>query len=283
MFSLGGNQRIYYCAHPVNLRKSFDVQWFDLYQLQRCRTDRSILACLFQHSDPAACTFVRKFLQFAVFLNRQAAVPIFGQLLLPIISSFASHAVLPLFRFVEEHTTLSDSNPDGAGWALTKNFALLTSGMGVTGDIHFNQSSLFRTADLQQRGATFENWCEIDENEGAQSEDYAMGKIVRTGMICNKTMKAEFGALGILLHTPLRSNMKDDRSPEEVKALNNQRRLIETVIAQLTERFNAEKIRARDLWHLTVRISRKLLAHSINCCINQKYGNPLLQFERIFC
>lgn len=24
MFSLGGNQRIYYCAHPVNLRKSFD-------------------------------------------------------------------------------------------------------------------------------------------------------------------------------------------------------------------------------------------------------------------
>ena len=74
-----------------------------------------------------------------------------------------------------------------------------------------------------------------------------------------------------------------DLPPEEVKALNNQRRLIETVIAQLTERFNAEKIRARDLWHLTVRISRKLLAHSINCCINQKYGNPLLQFERIFC
>ena len=40
-------------------------------------------------------------------------------MLLPIISSFTSHAVLPLFRFVEEHTTLSDSNLDGAGWALT--------------------------------------------------------------------------------------------------------------------------------------------------------------------
>jgi transposase len=24
MFGLGGNQRIYYCPHPVNLRKSFD-------------------------------------------------------------------------------------------------------------------------------------------------------------------------------------------------------------------------------------------------------------------
>lgn len=32
--------------------------------------------------------------------------------------------------------------------------------------IYFNQSSLFRTADLQQRRATFD-WCEIDENEGA--------------------------------------------------------------------------------------------------------------------
>ena len=88
-------------------------------RLQRFRVAHIILACLFQHSDPAAGAFVRKFLQFAVFLNRQAAVPIFGQLLLPIISSFASHAVLPLFRFVEEHTTLSDSNLDGVGWALT--------------------------------------------------------------------------------------------------------------------------------------------------------------------
>lgn len=125
----------------------------------------------------------------------------------------------------------------------------------------------------------------IDEREMLLEMHSEPGSIVLgdKGYICNKTMKAEFGALGILLHTPLRSNMKDDRSPEEVKALNNQRRLIETVIAQLTERFNAEKIRARDLWHLTVRISRKLLAHSINCCINQKYGNPLLQFERIFC
>lgn len=102
------------------------------------------------------------------------------------------------------------------------------------------------------------------------------------GYICNEAMKDEFRALGISLHTPLRSNMKDDRQPALVKALNNQRRLIETVIGQLTERFNIEKVRARDLWHLTVRIGRKLLAHSINCSINRKYGNPLLQFERIF-
>ena len=67
--------------------------------------------------------FVRE-RELPVLLNRQTAVPIFGQLRLPIISSFTTHAVLPLLRFVEEHTTLSDSNPDGAGWALTR-FSLI--------------------------------------------------------------------------------------------------------------------------------------------------------------
>ncbi|MCK4983476.1 MAG: hypothetical protein KAS17_11165 [Victivallaceae bacterium] len=37
---------------------------------------------------------------------------------------------------------------------------------------------------------------------------------------------------------------------------------METVIGQLNERFNIEKVRARDMWHLTVRIGRKLLAHT---------------------
>lgn len=102
------------------------------------------------------------------------------------------------------------------------------------------------------------------------------------GYMCNETMKNEFKALDITLHTPLRANMKDCRPPETVKILNDRRRLIETVVGQLSERFNIEKIRARDLWHLTVRIGRKLLAHTINCFLNRKFGNPILQFERIF-
>ena len=95
------------------------LQRLDLYQLQRFRGARTILACLLQHSDPAAGAFVRKFLQFAIFLNRQTAVPIFGQLRLPIISSFASHAVLLSFEVAQEHSTLVVSNLDGAHWALT--------------------------------------------------------------------------------------------------------------------------------------------------------------------
>ncbi len=102
------------------------------------------------------------------------------------------------------------------------------------------------------------------------------------GFICNETLKDEFKTIDILLHTPLRSNMKDDRPAAVVKHLNTRRRLIETVIGQLSERFNMEKVRARDLWHLTVRVGRKFLAHTINCFLNQAAGNPILQFERIF-
>jgi len=102
------------------------------------------------------------------------------------------------------------------------------------------------------------------------------------GYICRETIKEELNSLGITLHTPLRDNMKDNRPAKMVRTQSNKRRLIETVIGQLTERFRIEKVRARDLWHLTVRIGRKLLAHTINCFINQKYGNPILQFEQIF-
>jgi hypothetical protein len=101
------------------------------------------------------------------------------------------------------------------------------------------------------------------------------------GYICSKTRKEEFKSEGINIHTPLRSNMKDDRPKEFVKMINNKRRLVETVIGQLSERFNIEKVRARDMWHLTVRIGRKLLAHTVNCFINHTLGNSILQLEKV--
>ena len=46
-------------------------------------------------------------------------------------------------------------------------------------------------------------------------------------------------------------------------ALTQLRRRIETVIGQLVDRFHAKVRRARDLWHLTVRWIRKILAHTV--------------------
>lgn len=81
------------------------------------------------------------------------------------------------------------------------------------------------------------------------------------------------------LQTPLRSNMIDTRGKDFNRWLTSTRRLVETVIGQLSQQFHIEKIRARDLWHLTNRIGRKILAHTVGIMVNKQLGNPPLQFE----
>lgn len=81
------------------------------------------------------------------------------------------------------------------------------------------------------------------------------------------------------LQTPLRSNMNDTRGKDFSRWLTSTRRLVETVIGQLSQQFHIEKIRARDLWHLTNRIGRKILAHTVGMLVNKLLGNPPLQFE----
>lgn len=89
-------------------------------------------------------------------------------------------------------------------------------------------------------------------------------------------------AQGINLQTPLRSNMKDDRDKCFVKMLVSTRRLIETVIGQLTDRFGIANIKARKLWHFSRKVARKILAYTVAYAINLKI-NPLnpLQFDKI--
>ena len=70
--------------------------------------------------------------------------------------------------------------------------------------------------------------------------------------------------------------MKDSRPKQAMKTLMNARRKIETVIGQLTERFNIQKVWARDLWHLTHRIGRKILAHTFCMILNKQLGNEPL-------
>ncbi len=84
----------------------------------------------------------------------------------------------------------------------------------------------------------------------------------------------------INLQTAKRSNMNEKRSKNLIQLLKRCRRLIETVIGQLLQRFNFEKVRARDLWHLTSRINRKLLAHTVCFCLNRHSLDPL-QFEQL--
>jgi hypothetical protein len=84
---------------------------------------------------------------------------------------------------------------------------------------------------------------------------------------------------GILIETPLKSNIKDDRSKDYRRKLVSKRRLIETVIGQLTMQFNIEKVWARDLWHLTNRFTRKILSHTMGVFLNRMMGRNPLQFD----
>lgn len=73
--------------------------------------------------------------------------------------------------------------------------------------------------------------------------------------------------------------MKEERSEKFIRWLVSTRRLVETVIGQLTDRFHIEKVRARTLLTLTNRIARKILSHTIAVCLNKRLGNPPLQFD----
>jgi Transposase DDE domain len=94
------------------------------------------------------------------------------------------------------------------------------------------------------------------------------------------SLQQELKQAGVELETALRSNMQDSRDPGWVKLLQRVRRLIETVIGQLTERFQIETVWARDLWHLTSRLNRKLLAHTLCRWLNRFHTEPL-QFEAL--
>lgn len=92
-------------------------------------------------------------------------------------------------------------------------------------------------------------------------------------------LTAYYQEQGVDLQTPLRKNMTDNRPKSVIKRLMNARRKIETVIGQLSDRFNIQTIRARDMWHLSHRLIRKILAHNICFAINKKLGNPPIQFD----
>jgi hypothetical protein len=94
-------------------------------------------------------------------------------------------------------------------------------------------------------------------------------------------LKAELSEQGLHLQTPLRDNMEDSRPKAFLSWIKSTRRLIETVIGQLVDRFNIEKVRARNLWHKSSRWWRKILAHTVCIKINRDMGNEPLQFESL--
>lgn len=109
--------------------------------------------------------------------------------------------------------------------------------------------------------------------------DGVQGLVIGDKGYLSAFLQAELMTVGIDLQTPLRANMADPRPSWVVRQLTSTRRLVETVIGQLAEQFHFEKIRARDVGHLTSRVARKVLAHTLGIFMNRQLGRSDLQFE----
>ncbi len=83
---------------------------------------------------------------------------------------------------------------------------------------------------------------------------------------------------GFDLQAPFRK-ASSDPMPKRSTLLTRLRQIIEPVIGQLATRFHCQRTWARDLWHLTSRLTRKLLSHATAVLLNLRQGNPPLQLN----
>jgi hypothetical protein len=72
-----------------------------------------------------------------------------------------------------------------------------------------------------------------------------------------------------------------DRRPERAHVISSIRYRIETVFGQLCERFSTKRVWARDIWHLSSRLLRKLLAHTAMIVLNRAQGNEPLRLAEL--
>jgi hypothetical protein len=87
--------------------------------------------------------------------------------------------------------------------------------------------------------------------------------------------RAAAGQGGWLLAPPRGQRRSRQRPPPW---LVGKRRRVETVIGQLTGRYQLKRVWARDAWHLWSRWLRKLLSHPMAVLLCQRAGLGSLQF-----
>ncbi len=92
--------------------------------------------------------------------------------------------------------------------------------------------------------------------------------------------REELAGLGVELLAPY-SSKKRDPAPNESALLSRLRYRIDTVFSQLVERYSVKRVWARDLWHLTSRLLRKVLSHTVAFLLNHQAGNPPLQLSKL--
>ena len=95
-----------------------------------------------------------------------------------------------------------------------------------------------------------------------------------------KTKEELVRSMGIELLAPY-SSKKRDPTPKRSALLSRFRYRIDAVFSQLTGRYSVKRVWARDLWHLTNRLLRKVLSHTVAFLLNHRSGNPPLQLAKL--
>lgn len=83
---------------------------------------------------------------------------------------------------------------------------------------------------------------------------------------------------GLVLTAPFKKESCDP-TPGRSAILSKLRQYIEPLIGQLAGRFHIQTTWARDLWHLTERLARKILSHTVAVFLNIRHNHPPLQLE----
>jgi hypothetical protein len=99
------------------------------------------------------------------------------------------------------------------------------------------------------------------------------------GAYWSPALRAELAADGLALLAPPRGAAA--RAAPWPRWLVQTRRRIETVLSQLTERYQAKRVRARDAWHLAARWLRKLVSHTLAVLFCQRAGLSPLAFAHL--
>ena len=92
-------------------------------------------------------------------------------------------------------------------------------------------------------------------------------------------LRGELLRHGVSLIAPFQT-AKYDKTPWP-RWLVQKRRRIETVLAQLVERYSSKRTWARDLWHLSSRWLRKILSHTVAVLLCQQQGLGSLSFRQL--
>lgn len=100
----------------------------------------------------------------------------------------------------------------------------------------------------------------------------ATGAVIGDRAYWDPMLRDELALAGLELRAPFRKRARDP-DPAASRRLNDQRRRIETCFSQLVDRYHLKRVWARDRWHATSRLARKVLSHTLAVLLNVDQGS----------